>query len=60
LPTAARATLVSMSLTLFDSLLGHWLDGGQRTQLQAWSYRVGVYVVFNLMDEPVWLAMMFC
>jgi hypothetical protein len=49
-----------MSLTLFDSLLGHWLDGGQRTQLQAWSYRVGVYVVFNLMDEPVWLAMMFC
>jgi len=60
LPTAVPATLASMPLTLFDTLLGHWLDDGQRAQLQAWSYRVGAYVVFNLLDDPAWLALMFC
>ncbi len=49
-----------MPSTLFDTLLSHWLDDGQRVQLQAWSYRVGTYVVFNLLDDPAWLALMFC
>ncbi|MDR7305365.1 hypothetical protein [Rhodoferax saidenbachensis] len=49
-----------MPLTLFDQLAGRWLDEGQRAQLQAWAYRIGIYVVFNLLDEPVWLALMFC
>lgn len=45
-----------MPLTLFDPLLGP----GQRLQLQAWTYQVGAYVVFNLLDDPAWLALMFC
>jgi hypothetical protein len=49
-----------MRLTLFDTLLGHWLDEGQRLQLQAWTYQVGAYAVFNLVDDPAWLALMFC
>ncbi len=60
MPTAVPATLPSMPSTLFDTLLSHWLDDGQRVQLQAWSYRVGTYVVFNLLDDPAWLALMFC
>ena len=60
MPIDAPGTLASMPLTLFDALLGPWLDEGQRAQLQAWSYRVGAYVVFNLLDDPAWLALMFC
>jgi len=60
LPTAVPATLASMPLTLFDALLGRWLDDGQRAQLQARSYQVGAFVVFNLLDDPAWLALMFC
>ena len=25
-----------------------------------WAYRLGAYVVLNLLDEPAWLALMFC
>lgn len=25
-----------------------------------WMYRVGGFVVLNLLDEPAWLALMFC
>jgi hypothetical protein len=25
-----------------------------------WIYRVGGYVVLNILDEPAWLALMFC
>ena len=58
--TGAPVTLASMSSILFDQVAGRWLDESQRAQLQAWTYRIGIYVVFNLLDEPVWLAMMFC
>jgi hypothetical protein len=28
--------------------------------VQGWTYRIGVYVVLNFLDEPAWLALMFC
>lgn len=30
------------------------------TTLELWTYRVGGYVVLNVLDEPAWLALMFC
>jgi hypothetical protein len=33
------------------------------TQQDAWAwwfYSIGNYVLLNLMDEPAWLALMFC
>jgi len=29
-------------------------------QLTFWFYRVGAYVLLNLLDEPAWLALIFC
>jgi hypothetical protein len=28
--------------------------------LQAWAYRVGVYAVINLVEDPAWMALIFC
>ena len=28
--------------------------------LELWVYRVGGYVVLNVLDDPAWLALMFC
>jgi hypothetical protein len=28
--------------------------------VQYWAYRLGGYVVLNLLDDPAWLALMFC
>jgi hypothetical protein len=28
--------------------------------LQGWSYRFGVYGALNLLDDPAWLALIFC
>lgn len=28
--------------------------------LRLWMYRVGIYGVMNLLDDPAWLALMFC
>ena len=28
--------------------------------LQGWSYRFGIYGAINLLDDPAWLALMFC
>ena len=28
--------------------------------IQLWAYRVGGYVVLNVLDDPAWLALMFC
>lgn len=27
---------------------------------QYWAYRFGGYVLTNVMDDPAWLALMFC
>jgi hypothetical protein len=36
----------------------NWTD--LTTALQFWIYRVGGYLVLNILDEPAWLALMFC
>lgn len=28
--------------------------------LQSWTYRVGGFVVMNVLDDAAWLALMFC
>jgi hypothetical protein len=29
-------------------------------QAEYWSYRLGGYVLLNFVDDPAWLALMFC
>jgi hypothetical protein len=29
-------------------------------QLEYWGYRFGVFVILNVLDDPAWLALMFC
>ena len=29
-------------------------------QLIFWFYRIGAYALLNLIDEPAWLALIFC
>lgn len=37
------------------------LNWPQRAQaLRLWTYRFGIYAAINLLDEPAWLALMFC
>lgn len=28
--------------------------------LRLWGHRVGMFTVLNLLDDPAWLALMFC
>ena len=28
--------------------------------LQFWLYRIGAYLLINVMDDPAWLSLMFC
>jgi hypothetical protein len=30
------------------------------TLAEYWSYRFGGYVLLNLLDDPAWLALIFC
>ncbi|WP_255555743.1 hypothetical protein [Rhodoferax sp. PAMC 29310] len=41
-----------MPLTLFNT--------SSIEMLEFWLYRVGGFVLLNLVDDPVWLALMFC
>ena len=29
-------------------------------RLQFWFYRIGGYLLLNVIDEPAWLALLFC
>lgn len=50
MPTVATGTLGPMSLISPDILrLG-----------ELWFYRVGGFVLLNVLDDPAWLALMFC
>lgn len=31
-----------------------------RDRLELWLYRIGTYLLINVMDDPAWLALMFC
>lgn len=35
-----------------------WADW--MTLAQYWAYRAGGFVVLNVLDDPAWLALMFC
>jgi hypothetical protein len=45
-----------MAFELF--LAAGW--GDRLVLLQGWSYRVGVYGAIHLLDDPAWLALLFC
>ena len=32
----------------------------RRELLHAWTYRFGIYAALNFIDEPAWLALIFC
>lgn len=43
--------------------VSHWqaLPWPERVAtLKLWGHRVGIYTVLNLLDDPAWLALMFC
>jgi hypothetical protein len=31
-----------------------------KARAEVWFYRIGTYLLINLMDDPAWLALMFC
>jgi hypothetical protein len=31
-----------------------------QARLEFWFYRVGGYLMLNVLDDPAWLALMFC
>jgi hypothetical protein len=43
-----------MPPTLFD------LSSVSSVRIQLWLYRIGGYLLINVMDDPAWLALMFC
>ena len=48
--TGNQASTASMSLTSPDL----------PARLEFWFYRVGGYLMLNVLDDPAWLALMFC
>jgi hypothetical protein len=30
------------------------------TVIKLWGHRIGLYTAINLLDDPAWLALMFC
>ena len=50
MPTAVGASLACMSL----------ISPELRDTLALWCYRTGAFLVFNVLDDPAWLALMFC
>ncbi len=56
--TAAPASIQFMPLTLLEAPpLVAW---GLFAQAEYWAYRVGGYLLINVVDDPAWLALMFC
>lgn len=45
-------TLAPLPLTLTRSTL--------KVRLELWAYRIATYLLVNVMDDPAWLALMFC
>ena len=33
---------------------------GPKDQAELWLYRIGAYLLINVIDDPAWLALMFC
>ena len=47
-----------MPSTSFD--LAPDLSSDMREQAEFWLYRIGAYLLINVIDDPAWLALMFC
>ena len=54
MPTAAPVASAFMSSILFN------LPPGQLDRAEFWFYRIGGYLLQNVLDDPAWLALMFC
>ena len=54
MPTGEPATSPYMSLTLFDLLRA------LKDHAEFWFYRIGGQLLINVLDDPAWLALMFC
>jgi hypothetical protein len=52
LQTAAPGNFLSMPSILLEAT---WSE-----RIKLWGYRVGVYTAITLLDDPAWLALMFC
>lgn len=52
--TALPANSTFMPSTSFE------LAPAPLIRLQLWLYRIGGYLLINFVDDPVWLALMFC
>ena len=55
MPTAEQGSFLFMPSILFEP---SWPERIARIKL--WGYRVGVYAAITLLDDPAWLALMFC
>lgn len=54
MPTGVPATSAFMPSTSLDLLTG------VRNRAELWLYRIGGYLLLNVVDDPAWLALMFC
>ena len=52
LPLAASRTM--------DSFQALFASDSWRDSLEFWCYRVGAYLVLNVVEDPAWLALAFC
>ena len=56
--TAAPVTIPFMPLTLPEATPLEAL--GLVASAEYWAYRIGGYLLINVIDDPAWLALMFC
>ena len=54
MPTAAPATTPFMSSTSIEPSFD------KKDRVELWLYRIGAYLLINVIDDPAWLALMFC
>ena len=47
-----------MPSTLTDASSHESWETSDRVEL--WLYRIGAYLLINVIDDPAWLALMFC
>jgi len=43
-----------------DSFQALFASDSWRDSLEFWCYRVGAYLVLNVVEDPAWLALAFC
>jgi hypothetical protein len=36
------------------------MDSESQIQVKVWFYRAGSYLLINFVDDPAWLALIFC